>query len=413
MDSSTKIHLPVFILTLCLVVLYSCSGNTGTDTQIIDIESAVGTGSIHKASEILKDIRYIRLETTPASLIGYIRNIIIENGKIYILAYGNVNTITIFDINGKYLNTLNRTGRGPEEYLSITDFTVNSQGNIVIASDEAEILEYNSDLKFVRKITPDENALSNSRKWNFIMLTDGLFASGIIYAGTNPGDVKQDLIIYNEDSLSVLQSYNVNTQQLIPGVSSVVISYYERYIYENSLNIYKIGNDTIFNIDYENGYLKTARYIMNYGKYRLSEELYFETYESGSEELRLIYINSLYETDKYLFMDFNMNALAPEPVEIKTNTRSYKRTNVYALYDKKQRKFYFLNQPIPQVPGLKDDIVNGIPFWPKRVTAKQELFTWYNALELISLAEENKIDQSIVVNLKEDDNPVIVIATPK
>jgi len=411
MNPSIKFRLPAFILTLCLVVLCSCSDNTSTNTQVIDIESAVGTGSVYNVSEILKDIRYIRLETIPASIIGEIRNIIVENEKIYVLASNNI--VTIFDINGKYLNTLSRIGRGPQEYLYILDFAVNPQGNIVIASQEAEILEYNSDLKFVRKISPGKNALSNSQKWNFIMLKDNLFASGIIYAGTNPGDIKQDLIIYNEDSLSVLQSYNVNTQQLIPGVSSVVISYYERYIYENSLNIYKIGNDTIFYIDYENGYLKTARYIMNYGKYRLSEELYFETYESGSEELRLIYINSLYETDKYLFMDFNMNALAPEPVEIKTNTRSYKRTNVYALYDKKQREFSFLNQPIPQVPGLKDDIVNGIPFWPKRVTAKQELFTWYNALELISLAEENKIDQSIVVNLKEDDNPVIVIATPK
>jgi len=411
MKLSTKIHLSAFILIVYSAVLCSCSDNTSTNTQIIDIGSAVGTGSVYNASEILEDIRYIRLETTPASIFGDIRNIIIENGKIYILT--TYNTITIFDITGKYLNTLNRVGRGPGEYLYILDFAVNSQGNIIIASEEGEILEYNSDLKFVRKITPDENALSNSQKWDFIMLKEGLFASGIIYADTNPEYVKQDLIIYSGDSLNVVRSYNVNTQQFIPGVKGIVISYYERYIFENSLNIYKIGNDTIFNIDYENGYLKTARYIMNYGKYCLSEELYFETYESGSEELRLIYINSLHETNKYLFMNFNMNALAPEPFEVKSDTRSYKRTNVYAIYDKKQRKFSFLNQPIPQILGLKDDIVNGIPFWPKRVTAKQELISWHNALELISLAEENKIDRRIVLNLKEDDNPVIVIATPK
>ena len=401
------------ILTLfaALILFYSCSSNTNSRNNIIiDIESAVGKGEVHNASEILEDIRYIRLETNPASIIGNIGNIIIENGKIYVFANNN---ITVFDINGKYLNTLNRVGRGPQEYLSILDFAINPQGNIIIASYEGEILEYNGDLKFIRKISPGKNAISDSSMWNFIMLKEGVFASGIIYADTNPEYVKQDLIIYNEDSLSVLSSYNVNTQQFIPGVKGVVISYYERYIYENSLNIYKIGNDTIFNIDYENEYLKTAKYIMSYGKDRLSEELYFETYESGSEELRLISLVSLYETDKYLFMNFNMNALAPEPFEVKTSNGSYKRTNVYAIYNKKRGAFSFLNQPSPGSLGLKDDIANGVAFWPKRVTKNQELITWYNAYELISLAEEGKIDKSIVANLKEDDNPVIAIATPK
>ena len=52
-------------------------------------------------------------------------------------------------------------------------------------------------------------------------------------------------------------------------------------------------------------------------------------------------------------------------------------------------------------------------FWPKHITTKQKFIVWHDAYALISLAEDGKINKSIVANLKEDDNPVIVIATPR
>ena len=401
-----------FIISLCAasILFCSCSNNASNNSQIIDIESAIGKGAIHNASEFLEDIRYIPLETTAASIIGDIRNIIIENEKIYVLTYNDI--ITIFDINGKYLNTLNRIGRGPEEYLNISDFAINSRGNIVMSSYE-EVLEYDANLKLVGKITPGKNANTDAGLWDFTLLEDGLFASNIMYGDTDPKYVMQDLIIYDDDSLSVIRSYNSSRQMFIPEVKGFVMFLYDRYIYKNSLNIYKPGNDTIFNIDYKNDYLKTARYIMNYGKYRLSEQMYIDTYEDYPEGSKLISLLTLHETDNYLFVSLNLRALAHEPFERKTSTGSYKNTNAYAIYNKKNREFFLLNQPIPQTLGLKEDMAIGPPFWPKGVTKKQELITWHNAYELITLAEEGKIDRNLVVNLKEDGNPVIVIATPK
>jgi len=144
---------------------------------------------------------------------------------------------------------------------------------------------------------------------------------------------------------------------------------------------------------------------------------------TSAAEPEAISLGTIIECDDYIFMGFNFRKLAPEPfttegttiTSANTVTRMGGGTNttVNAVYDKKSGKLSLLNQPIPQKLGLKNNINNGAPFWPRSITKNQELVSWHNALDLVLLAEEGKIDQSIVANLKEDDNPVVVIAIPK
>jgi hypothetical protein len=47
---------------------------------------------------------------------------------MYILDKRN-SSIVMFDVNGNYLNQLDRRGNGPGEYLDIADFTVSRLGN--------------------------------------------------------------------------------------------------------------------------------------------------------------------------------------------------------------------------------------------------------------------------------------------
>ena len=129
------------------------------------------------------------------------------------------------------------------------------------------------------------------------------------------------------------------------------------------------------------------------------------------------------ETDNYLFLKFNFRQLAPEPFEMKARVEEIEggvRTiggainrEVCAVYNKINGELILLNQPVPGTLGLKNDLTAGPIFWPSLTTTNQELITWHEAHELISLAEEGKIDKSLAANLKENDNPVIVIATPK
>ena len=419
-------HILSYSLIASLVLFYSCSGSDANENNpIIDVESALGTGKIHNASEFIKEIKYVPLETSSSSMVGNIRKVFVEGGKIYV--WDDKSIINIFSITGRHLNTLNRVGRGPEEYANMSDFIIAENGNIFILSQNKEIIEYDNSLKFIRKTEFG----SDARYLDFISLGNGLFASNIIEFSMESRSSEERWTVYDyHDSLKTRFSYSSEATTRTAGgtgIDQAPIFYirlnpYKQYKHNNDLNIYKRGNDTIFNIDIENDYSKSARYIFNYGKYVFLEEME-SGINSAPADLKAISLTSLLESNDYLFLEFNFRGLSPEPFEIESDymvvngtritTQEGRNTDVYAIYHKKRREIILLNQSSPRTLGLKDDVTDGVVFWPKHITTKQELVTWHDAYELIFLAEEGKIDKSLVANLQEDDNPVIVIATPK
>ena len=419
MKPNIRTLLSTSALIVCLTGFCSCSNNTNSDKSIIDVASVVGKGSVHNASEFIEDIKYVTLETNQNSLIGLNPSIRIENNKIYLSDMRHI--ITIFDMNGRHLNTLNRLGRGDQEYPNIVDFAIIPNGNILILSWSGEMLEYDEDLNFVRRITPEEPIAANYLA-NFTLLQNGLFVSYTRIFGQS--GTEEGLLVYDESfktHFSYKDDYGVSKQSIqhdgyFPTVGN--IRPYNYYLYNNDLTVYRVGNDTIFGINIQDNYSKYVRYFINYGVYT-NPALITSKSERVPEDANIIQPLSIDETDHYLFFGFDFNGLAPEVfetdilVDSRGTTIKRNNTNVYAIYDKKSGELILLNQPSTGSLGLKDDLKGGPPFWPGVITAKQELVTWHNAHDLISLAEEGKIDKSLVANLKEGDNPIIVIATPK
>jgi len=395
----------LFLALFAILILFcSCSNNTG-NTPIIDVKAALGKGVIRNASEFIKDIRYIPLETGPNSMVGNIVKVIVEDNKIYIS--DNRGVVSIFDMNGRLLNTLNKRGRGPKEYLRITDYTVSPIGSMFILSERDGIVEYDNNLEFVRKISfePD-NAVYY---WDITLLKEGLFASNVYDLASFEAGYKQALTIYN-DSLEPDISYK--TELISDHPASFTMMPYEYYMHNGDLVTYRIVSDTISGIAIDNNYLKSVKYTLDYGGYALTEETMRNVREYTNTNF--MSLSALMETNNYLFMTFDFGNLAPEPFYSGESRNIYDRNSyVDGVYDKKSGKLFLLNQPIPGSLGLRDDITGGPVFWPKTVTQDQKLVSWYNPVNLISLAEEGKIDKSLVANLKEDDNQVIVIATPK
>ena len=400
MKPSTKIHLSISILTLYLATLCSCSDNTSSGKLIIDIKSMIGKGAIYNASQFIKEIKYIPLETGSDSMVGEIENIVIANNQIYVL---HNNRISIFDITGRYLNSLNRMGRGPQEYTRILDYAVDTKGSIFILVEMNAIIEYNNNLAFVRKVDLRNNP--NDLCWDIQFLKEGLFVSSV-YHYDEPK--YQSLTIFNSE-FEIVNSYNTEIVPITPTFVSIMP--YFCYIYEGDMAIYRRVCDTIFNINIENNYSKSVKYTLDYGEYAFTEDIVKNKKE---EECRAISLIGLLEVDNYLFMIFDFHKMAPErfdDVVMNKFSNFFENTLVYAIYDKREGRLALLNQPEPQTLGLKDDLTGWKPFWPMFITENEELVNSYNALDLMPLVEEGKIPS--LANLKEDDNPVIVIATLK
>ncbi len=95
-------------------------------------------------TSVIETIRYITLETNKNCLIHNIDKIIFANNQFYILDIFQ-KAIMVFDEKGNYINKLQKTGKGPGEYIGINDFDIDADKNIVVYDNMAQkMIKYSS-----------------------------------------------------------------------------------------------------------------------------------------------------------------------------------------------------------------------------------------------------------------------------
>ncbi len=106
------------ILILCLVA-YSCST---TDSSVVDVDlTREGGGRVLHVNELMTDVKLVKLETGEGHLIGGYYQLFV--GEKYILTLMD-KSILQFDINGKFIRSLGRQGKGPGEFTGVGDYGV-------------------------------------------------------------------------------------------------------------------------------------------------------------------------------------------------------------------------------------------------------------------------------------------------
>lgn len=415
----------IFIISLII----SCSGEKESSIahNQINVADAVGSGSILKLSDYASDIQYIPLETNEKSILGNIRDIAYEGGKIYVL--DNNNVIKIFENSGKYLSTIDRSGRGPQEYNRISSFKPAAQDKgVYVLDNSGDLFLYDHDGLFIEKRSfPKKEGMRFS---SFVFIDSCILTAthsmGVGMNAISVGNVDYDVFLFNNslDTIAVKsfsQAGGIKTTMSGGQIASIEI--FIKYIYlseyGNQTSFLSHNLDTIFTVNKE-GIFKDA-YLLNYGKYRSSDQ---EPDASKPEaERESIEINPpFFETDKYLYLTFNFGANAPEKHEYETkgmNENFAPRTdvNVNAIFDKKSGKLMLLNRPAPDKRGFVEDIKGGLPFWPSYMSSKGELIAYSNALNLINAVESDSNSSSFIkelsAKLKEDDNPVVAVVKQK
>ena len=418
-----------FLLLCCLAKLCSCSNPKNQEARVIDVEAAVGTGSIKNTSEFIKELTYIPLETNQSSLIKHVQKIIIQNDKIYIYDKAPSDLsgkVMIFGINGRHIATLDKRGRGPDEYFSTQTVAVTPSDHILIMTRDAGILEYDQNLKLVKKLIFNDGG----KRWlydNVVVLKEGLYALTIYRVDYNePDDGAYTFAIYDDllenCSFEIKQPIKIFTRDSRPAFSWG--GTYFPYLLNDEMIFYRIHNDSIFGIDLKNNYAKSLRYTFNFGKYALPEPPKDNPLKTYEEESRFISFSSILESDNYMFIKFVFRGMAPEPfgtpsrsvtlMDRVVTSEGWQNTMVYGIYDKNQEKLSLLNQPTPGILGLKNDLDGGPPIiWPESVMSGNKLITYYTAMEMMELIEQGKVDKELFGNITDNDNPIVVIAKEK
>ena len=395
------------LLILIIIVFAACgrnSKNEQTETvKVIDLLSEPES-KVTKLSEIAANIEYIPLQTTKSSLIGpIILKIININNRIFILNSGFQGEILCFDLNGKFLFKLQKKGRGPEEYIYITDFDVSSDNKFltILSSLNRKLLIYEiseTGFTFQRSITLKEPA-----PWmvSLVPETDNVFLAIPPWRGTEP-------------TLSLLINTVGDIIHFKPNCYKYENVRKSNYMAINEMLVYTTGNtvcfkeefsDTVFYIDVKDNSFKPRIILNSHGTVGTPE------IRGGSESAGnlLTSVANIFETSRYIFYYY----ISSGP------------TRNRILYDKKTDTKYKLDVE----SELKDDLSGGPDFnieFLHNFCSGDRLFSFVEAIALkkyvagedfknaqVSDPKKKNELKKLADSLDETDNPVLIIVTPK
>ncbi len=138
------------LLSISLLALCSCSHSTKTETdcEIVAYDPNAGNDLFH--SDLIRDVELIPLQTSDSSLIGTDPELLSDGREFFLIDRNGSQTILRYDAAGRFLNRIGSRGKGPQEYLTLSNVYIDSaSGKVTIFSNlDSKICTYHKDGTF-------------------------------------------------------------------------------------------------------------------------------------------------------------------------------------------------------------------------------------------------------------------------
>ncbi len=186
---------------LSLVVLSSCKNNAVDIATIKTIKlSEYQVKEFTWESWLGQDAHIVELsDTSKEYSFSDVSKLVLKADKLYISDWPT-RRILIFDINGNPVSVINRRGRGPEEYLQVTDFDADDKGSVWVLDGQQDMVKHyssNGDLL--------SQAKTGDCQYSNILFKDGyLFLSVSAWDKTENKDYK---VVQTDTCLNVISGY--------------------------------------------------------------------------------------------------------------------------------------------------------------------------------------------------------------
>lgn len=412
-------------ITITIILLFtSCSFHEDrTEKKIIPISKAVGSGEILNLSDYAKSVKYIPLKTTDSILIGRLTNAIPIGNKYLIgdAPLGYTSKYYLFDEEGNYVIPIGSIGHGPGQYNSIRSVDTDNKNKTILLETIPKCFEYNWDGVLI-----DEKIKMDSA---------GYYPFQTMYAGKNlylstissPETREYKAFLYEkeETGLKIIRTYLNYFQREKTGISKGSWGTTDGKIFrgKDQIRYWRAWDDTIFTFNAKQD-LEVA-YVFDYGKYKAPTEWMF-SYRTDQAMVYHIFPEIIMESKNYLFFKFSFGNNAPEKFEYEQRslnqgswqTRKRMNVTVCSIFDKNTGKLILLNQPVKhKYLGFRNDLDGGPCFWPKYISAEDEMVTWWTADEFLDiygqLSNPSAELKSIAEKLNSDDNPVLMVVKLK
>lgn len=341
-----------------------------------------------RTSEVLADIRFVKLETINSSIIGDINQIEIHNDIIYILDRHTNFCVYRYSMDGKYLDKLDKRGGGPGEFIAPHSFYIdNNEFILILDASLSKLFKYDlNNFEFVEEIIiPRAGALSFQKTPNKDQY--------IYYYPTLKHEPnKKQIIISDAKGHIIRELYNgVFSGSILHGSAQNIYSYKNQTLFYPyfSNNVYSISQEKGINLKYSFHWGKTTfppESFFNEYQNRHSRELMAEVIQGNHDWIRLMYI---YETTNSILVKY------------------YIHHNLYLSgYSKKDnRTFNF------KASDFEDDLGLGNVFPLPLGLYEEEYIGEINVDELDKSKIKNKDLLILAKNWKREDNPILCFYT--
>ena len=385
-------------LIILMPLLCSCGSKDNSPIRTIDLLSPGGE-QITNLSGIADDIQYIPLETNPDAFMRFVGNLKEGNDKFYI---NTVLELLCFDKTGKFLYKLAQQGRGPGEYIYLSDYDIKPEKNLVIVLTRGKLNFYNetdTGFNLIRQL----NLEIQPNYVDFFPGQDNILLSFSASTGENKyqcvGITPEGDTLFKRPNF---YSFTRNSKVVMGFSSDNIINKFDE-----TIRIKGFLNDTLFQIN--NDFKFDPFMVLNSGGKSITTDFLANVpapdMNSGtSPTAAFLAISEILEIEKYLLC-----------------RHYYQDGSTWIVYDKE-------NDKTLQFDGkelLKDDISGGINIEPK-FACNGLIYSWTDALKFktyISGDEFRKAEvknpgrkaelEKLAESVKEDDNHLLIVITPR
>lgn len=354
-------------------------------TLAIPVIEEIFSTSIH-----LDDRYFLPLESNAINKISSINKILFYNNQI-LLFDQQQNKIILFNSNGKYLSQINNVGKGPNEYLYLSDFLINKKDSSI------ELLDRGNQ-KILR--IDASNKVINENKFTFycdkfLKTEEGGY---LFFANNQTNKVGSDSKPYN----LILTDSNVDILNCFLSIPSerqeLIISESQTFVpYQTGVNFSLPIDDNIY---FASVQAITIKYKISFGKWNCPENILEPLKENNQgDKIQLqmkimnrigkagyaYNIHSVLENDSFLFFQFR------------------KGMNKYSvLYNKKTKS---IKSGVTIVKNIDADLL-GLPL---ALNDKNQLVTVLFPYEIHDQLKTRKHPQfeKLAKSINQFDNPII------
>lgn len=372
--------------------MFPCCNSSNKD--LYEFDPGNYSGDEIKLSELADNLSYIPLDTS--IIIDNINDVILDQNTIYLNSRIG---ILAFNRGGKLISQIGKFGRGPGEYIFARNFCIDEKSQRLYnhANRNKLIQVFSRSGKFLRSFTLNQYPGSFINSVNYF--NDNLFINCFGY------DSPYEWIVYD-----TLGNIIKRQSRHLPEFTYNYTGGIESYLFENRLTYYNTWSDTVFSVLPD--FSEEPVMIISPGPHRKPRGNL-----SIEQVLEVKYFSfHLFETKQFYVMRY-----------------LYDRKYYLAFIDKNGiRDFlniYDVNERAQPMSGIMNDFDGGLWFFPESYyeeNGNEYLIGVQNPHEIIAhaLTEEFKNSNPkdlkkkenylrLAENLKETDNPVLVLARLK